>query len=550
MFCSQCGTKMGDDSKFCPNCGAKVLGVPAPAAEPAPAAPVAEPVVEAAPAVEAAPETPVAEAAVPVAAPVAEPVVQSVYQPEVVAVKEPIAEPAAQEMAAPAAEAVAEPVAEAVAEPVAEPVVEAVAEPVVEAVAEPVAEPVIEAVAEPVVEAVAEPVVEPVAEPVVEPAVESVVEPIVEPVAAPVEQATEVLYNTEPAPAAEPQFNAEPQPEVIPAAAPEMQGTPAPEATTTSGPAPAPAKAKKKPKVWLIILIVLAGLFLLCGCGGIITAIVVSLKIKSANQNLNNFVNQLNNSSEVTTEVTGPGNSGLTVANAPDHNLTIEEVNRKVYSGSSEITEVTGADAMIDYLEQVSGNSLSEDQKEKFRRPDISGMPYTEISIYDDEYSNCGWQITFPYACGIDAEAHYISDWDLLTHAEIDMYDSDVFDSVGIHLNNNTFNIKGQVPDEGDYAPNFFEEFADYMRNGQFGIQFVGTMVNADIPGEYGIEGYYQIMFWYDTMPEPYVITYKYDVDYSYSQDETDEYYDDSFGEDFFDEDEFGEDFFDGDLNY
>lgn len=506
MFCSQCGTKMGDDSKFCPNCGAKVLGVPAPAAEPAPAAPVAEPVVE------AAPETPVAEAAVPVAepapaAPVAEPVVQSVYQPEIVAVKEPIAEPAAQEMAAPVAEAAAEPVVEAVAEPVAEPVVE--------------------------------PVVEPVAEPVVEPVAEPVVEPIVKPAAAPAEQATEVLYNTEPAPAA----------------APEMQGTPAPEATTTSGPAPAPAKTKKKPKVWLIILIVLAGLFLLCGCGGIITAIVVSLKIKSSNQNLNNFVNQLNNSSEVTTEVTGPGNSGLTVANAPDHNLTIEEVNRKVYSGSSEITEVTGADAMIDYLEQVSGNSLSEDQKEKFRRPDISGMPYTEISIYDDEYSNCGWQITFPYACGIDAEAHYISDWDLLTHAEIDMYDSDVFDSVGIHLNNNTFNIKGQVPDEGDYAPNFFEEFADYMRNGQFGIQFVGTMVNADIPGEYGIEGYYQIMFWYDTMPEPYVITYKYDVDYSYSQDETDEYYDDSFGEDsfdedFFDEDESGEDFFDGDLNY
>ena len=50
MFCSQCGTKMGDDSKFCPNCGAKVLGVPAPAAEPAPAAPVAEPAQPAAPA--------------------------------------------------------------------------------------------------------------------------------------------------------------------------------------------------------------------------------------------------------------------------------------------------------------------------------------------------------------------------------------------------------------------------------------------------------------------------------------------------------------------
>ena len=41
-----------------------------------------------------------------------------------------------------------------------------------------------------------------------------------------------------------------------------------------------------------------------------------------------------------------------------------------------------------------------------------------------------------------------------------------------------------------------------------------------------------------------------YDVDYNYTHEETDEYYDDSFGEDFFGEDEFGEDFFDGDLNY
>jgi hypothetical protein len=359
-----------------------------------------------------------------------------------------------------------------------------------------------------------------------------------------------VLYNTEPAPAAEPQFNAEPQPEVIPAAAPEMQGTPAPEATTTSGPAPAPAKAKKKPKVWLIILIVLAGLFLLCGCGGIITAIVVSLKIKSANQNLNNFVNQLNNSSEVTTEVTGPGNSGLTVANAPDHEVNITEINEKSYAGTVEITEVTGADAMIDYLEQVSGKTLSEDQKEKFRHPDISGKNDTEISITDDGYTDCAWEISFPFASGIDVDNRYVSYWDLLTYAEIESDDNSLLDNVGIHLNNNTFAVKGQVPDEGDYAPSYFEEFADYMRNGQFGVQLVGTLVNSTIPGEYGIEGYYQLMFWYDTMPEPYVITYKYDVDYNYTHEETDEYYDDSFGEDFFGEDEFGEDFFDGDLNY
>lgn len=30
MFCSKCGTKVRDEAKFCPNCGARIMGIQMP----------------------------------------------------------------------------------------------------------------------------------------------------------------------------------------------------------------------------------------------------------------------------------------------------------------------------------------------------------------------------------------------------------------------------------------------------------------------------------------------------------------------------------------
>ncbi len=152
MFCSNCGKKLLDGTKFCTACGTKVI-YEEPTTEPAPApAPV-----------ETTPIAPVAP-----------------VEPE----------------PAPAPAPVAEPVAEA--EPVVEPVVEVVPEPVA-----PVAEPVVEAVPVAPVQPVA-PVV-----PVAEPAPAPVVEPTPAPVAAPsVPLETVIAETPTPAPVAAPTVKA------------------------------------------------------------------------------------------------------------------------------------------------------------------------------------------------------------------------------------------------------------------------------------------------------------------------------------------------------
>ena len=155
MFCSNCGKKLLDGTKFCTACGTKVI-YEEPTAEPAPApAPV-----ETAPIASVAPVEPA-----PAPAPV---------------------EPAP----------VAEPVAEA--EPVVEPVVEVVPEPVA-----PVAEPVVEAVPVEPVQPVS-PVV-PVAEPAPAPVVEPTPAPVVTP-SVPLE--TVIAETPAPAPVAAPTVKA------------------------------------------------------------------------------------------------------------------------------------------------------------------------------------------------------------------------------------------------------------------------------------------------------------------------------------------------------
>ena len=386
----------------------------------------------------------------------------------------------------------------------------------IEAPAAPVAEPVAEAVAEPVVEKAGETVAERI-EPVVEPA--PAVEPVeVEP--AKVEEAPVV----EPAPAVEP-VAVGPAPSVGPAPAVEpapyvagyasQNGAPAPGASVqpnvTPAPEAAPEKPKKKKKVWLIILIVLLALLLVGGCIiGVIVAVVITATKKAGNA-INNIVNDPAYGIVSSEPGYTPGNgSGQEL----DFDVTTKDIVGITFAGDVQLVSVTGAESMIDYLQSVSGTPMSDSEKDAFRYPSITSMPYCELYVYDDQYSTGGWNFKVPYACGISSpELRQFSDWDMLTQEQIKA--NNAFDSVAIHPDGNTFLLKNQVPDEGNmYAGNLFSKYSDYMSNGEFGIQFGGKIRQDKFTGNsYGIDGTFVLMFWYDTMSEPYVITYNYQVD-------------------------------------
>ncbi|MDX2548392.1 VWA domain-containing protein [Streptomyces sp. WI04-05B] len=156
----------------------------------------------------------------------AEPVTEADAEPVTEADAEAVTEAEAEPVAEADAEAVTEADAEAVTEAEAEPVAEADAEAVTEAEAEPVAESVAEVQAEvdaePVTESVAEPVTEVQAEPVAEAETEPVAEPVAE-----VEAEPEAAEETEPEPVAEPEVAAEPEPVAV--TEPAVEATPEPE---------------------------------------------------------------------------------------------------------------------------------------------------------------------------------------------------------------------------------------------------------------------------------------------------------------------------------
>ncbi len=292
MFCTNCGSKLKEDARFCTVCGKKVVTYVPPAASGLPTEPpkvevevpaVPQVVAEVIPAVPAAEPSPVVEEVVSVAeeaTPVVEEAAPVAEEAEPVAEEaEPVAEEAAPvvEEAAPVAEE-AEPVVEE-----AEPVVEEAA-PVVEE-AEPVAEeaePVVEE-AEPVAEE-AEPVAEE-AEPVVEEAepVAEEAEPVVEEAEPVVEEAEPVAEEAEPvAEEAAPLFAAVPvtqQPQPAPAQPEPVPVQPQP-VPVQPEPKPAPKqvkarKVRRKPHIVLRILLQLLSLIMCLVLVGCLTATVV-----------------------------------------------------------------------------------------------------------------------------------------------------------------------------------------------------------------------------------------------------------------------------------
>ena len=519
MFCVQCGSKLPDDAKFCLNCGAKVTAPAAPA-EPA------TPVVESMPVAE-----PVAES-VSSAAPVVEPVVVE-PAPEVAPVAvEPAPEviPAAVDPA-PAVEATeVEPAQEIAAKeiPVAEPVTEAVVEaaPAVEAVpVEPA--PAVESV--PVTEAVT------VQEaPVVEAA-------SVEPAPA-VEEAV-----VEPAPAVEPVTVEPAATSFTPEGAP-VETTVAPEGTpveTTAAPGSTNASAtpagqpKKKKKVWLIILIIVLAVFLL---GAILLiggcAIAVGIIKKNVAKNGQNIINQIG--SELTSELTANGftetPSGYSYGNPDieidipglsdageelDYDVSISNLKNAIYDGTCEIASVSGADEMINYLEKVSGKTLSDAEKENLRNPSLGSSNQFQLLIYsaDEDYSgekyfDGEFGILLPVTIGSDVPlTRSFSGWDMLTYDEIAAKNYE--NKITIRPVNNKFSLKSQVPDEDHlYANNMFPAYAAKMGDGDFGTELTGTVKHGNTDVTFGIDGTYTLMFWYGDMAEPYIVKYNYTTKY------------------------------------
>ncbi len=399
MFCTQCGNKLLDDAKFCPQCGAKVVTAPEPVAEPAvEAAPVVEPVVEAPPVVE-----PVVEAA-----------------------------------------------------PVVEPVVEAA----------PVVEPVVEAT------------------------------PVVEPT--PVETTAAAGANT---------------------------------ATTNASAGATTEAPKKKKKVWLIVLIAVLGSFLLIGLIIIIAVVILFnvAKNKISNQ-INNGINNSINSftSEIESEfgITGENTSQTTTVGGSgelDYYVNINNIKNASYEGTCEIVSVSGADSMIAYLEKVSGKSLSDEEKEEIRNPELGINNKFQLAIFSEDenygeqqYYDGEFSLTVPLPIGVDGDYSYrnYSGWDMLTYAEID--EGNYADIITIKPENNKFTLKRQIPDEGKiYASGIFPDYADDMDDGDFGMELTGTVKPGKNDDTFAIDGTYTLMYWYGSMEEPYVIKYNYSVDHS-----------------------------------
>ena len=414
------------------------------------------------------------------------------------------------------------------------------------------------------------PSVEPV--PAVEPApaVEAVpVEPAPEVEAVPVEPAPAVeAVPVEPAPAVEnvvveaaapiePVSVAEPGPAVVPEPAAEpvsvMDSTPAEEpapafesapaaepvqaGNMTSNASGAPAgtePAKKKPKVWLIVLIVVLVLILICGCGGCGIGFAV---LRSNTKKLSNAI-----TSEVESNIDGifsefePDSTDSDYPDSIDDynygteavDVSMGDISNAFYEGSIKIESVSGADELIRYLEEASGISMGDSEKEEFRNPDISSSPNMQLRIFSandadpngKKYEEGEFALLIPYACGIMfPEYHTFSGYDMLTNEEIDS--GSYADLTTIRPVNGKFSLKRQVPDEGKiYASNLLKNYAKDIDGGDFGSELTGTFREGRLNGDYGIDGTYTIMLWYGDMEEPYVVKYSYSVDYICSMEE------------------------------
>lgn len=178
--------------------------------------------------------------------------------------------------------------------------------------------------------------------------------------------------------------------------------------------------------------------------------------------------------------------------------------------GSTSLVNVTGAEEMQKYLEEIYGRSLTD--------AEIAGLStatatedYAEMELYtywDEETAKeypGSWQITMDMGDFFGEQVW--DDWDMLTYDEF-MNDQRANGCVVLD-NNNYFQLDVTEKDEiGEYGSAFFQVSDSVVAgDGEYGMVFAGQAVDGT-DGDADIVGEFAIMFQYGDMSEPYVMYY------------------------------------------
>ncbi len=188
------------------------------------------------------------------------------------------------------------------------------------------------------------------------------------------------------------------------------------------------------------------------------------------------------------------------------------------WSGTSTLVSVSGAEEMQEYLEDLIGRPLTEDEIASIYGTDIE-EEWFDMSFfaYDTEgngnYTEGFWEFWLDMGEYFDVE--YFDTYDAMTY---DQFMDDDFSTATIELDsNNCFEIEVMERDYyGEYGCQFFDAY-DYdvqeyevEEDGAYGFVINGQVVE----GEYGpeIHGQIVIMFQYGDMEEPYGMAYEYEL--------------------------------------
>ncbi len=185
-----------------------------------------------------------------------------------------------------------------------------------------------------------------------------------------------------------------------------------------------------------------------------------------------------------------------------------------VWTGTSTLVSVSGAGEMQEYLEELYGYPLSEEQ--------IAGL-YTAtneddfmwLEIYEgyDEDGNC-----YPGSWDMElymGEFFGTQEWFDLYASTYEDIDNGDYGAGCITLDsNNSFYCGAEDEDEmGEMGQQFFfVDYEDVEGDGSYTFEFMGD-VTEDEYGDYIITGEILISFWYGEMEEPYTMVYEYTLD-------------------------------------
>ncbi len=200
---------------------------------------------------------------------------------------------------------------------------------------------------------------------------------------------------------------------------------------------------------------------------------------------------------------------------------SVEELYGDWY-GTSQLVSVSGADEMQEYLEDLIGRPLDEDEIEG-----LYGIGAEEewfdmsIFAYDTEgngsYTDGFWEMWLDMGDYFGVEY-----WDTYDAVTYDQFAKGDFSTAVITLDeNDSFYIEVKEMDGiGEYGCQFFDSW-DYdvqeyevAEDGAYGIVLSGQVVEGSDGKE--IVGNILIMFQYGDMSEPYSMTYEYTLDGMY----------------------------------